>query len=85
MNDEKSTSSLPKQYRRHALEAVDQFAIGAIIFMWGSLLMLKQVGILDKNLSTWPFVFIAFGSLLVAGSIYRLKNRNGTPFQAEPN
>jgi hypothetical protein len=43
--------------------------------MWGSLLALRQAGIIEKNVSTLPFVFIAFGILLVAGGIYRLYAR----------
>jgi hypothetical protein len=58
--------------KRHTLKAVDQTAIGSIILLWGSLLMLKQAGIIDKSLSTWPFLFVSFGLLLIAGGIYRL-------------
>lgn len=60
---------------RYALKAVDQMAIGSIILLWGSLLMLEQVGIIDRSLSTWPFVFVAFGMLLIAGGEYRLRTR----------
>ena len=60
--------------RRHA---IDQLAIGSIILLWGSLLSLKQIGIIQKNVSTWPFALTAFGILLVAGGIYRLsRSRN---------
>jgi hypothetical protein len=52
--------------------AIDQMAIGSIILLWGSLLTLKQVGIIEKNVSTWPFALTAFGILLVIGGIYRL-------------
>ncbi len=55
--------------RRHA---INQLAIGSIIFLWGILLTLKQVGIIEKSVSTWPFAFTAFGILLVIGGIYRL-------------
>lgn len=55
--------------RRHA---IDQLAIGSIILLWGSLLALKQVGIIGSNVSTWPFALTAFGILLVAGGIQRL-------------
>jgi hypothetical protein len=61
--------------KRYTLRAIDQMAIGSIILLWGSLLMLKQIGIIDRSLSTWPFVFVAFGILLIAGSIYRLYAR----------
>ena len=64
--------------KRHMLGAVDQLAIGSIILMWGILLMFKQIGILDENVSTWPFVLAAFGMLLISGSIYRLHSRKTT-------
>jgi len=60
---------------RYILKAIDQTAIGSIILFWGSLLMLKQAGIMDEKLSTWPFVFVAFGALLIAGGVYRLQVR----------
>jgi hypothetical protein len=75
MSERNSKTSFSRD-RQYLLKAFDQFAIGAIVFMWGSLLMLKQVGLLDKNLSSWPFVFIAFGGLLIVGSIHRLVSRN---------
>jgi hypothetical protein len=59
----------PSKLRRRA---IDQLAIGSIILLWGSLLALKQVGMIDKNVSTWPFPLTAFGILLIAGGIYRL-------------
>jgi len=52
--------------------AIDQLAYGSIILLWGSLLALKQVGIIQENISTWPFPLTAFGILLVAASIYKL-------------
>jgi len=52
--------------------AIDQLAYGSIILLWGSLLALRQVGIIQKNISTWPFPLTAFGMLLVAASIYKL-------------
>jgi hypothetical protein len=59
----------PSKLRRRA---IDQLAIGSMILLWGSLLALKQVGIIEKSVSTWPFPLTAFGVLLVAGGIYRL-------------
>jgi hypothetical protein len=56
--------------RRHA---IDQLAIGSMVLLWGCLLALKQVGIIDKSLSIWPFPFTLLGILLVAGGIYRLQ------------
>lgn len=69
--------------KRYRLRAINQLAIGSIIILWGSLLALKQVGIIDENISTWPFVFVAFGILLVVGGFYRLYTRDKTA-SAEP-
>jgi hypothetical protein len=63
----------PSRLRRHA---INQLAFGSIIVFWGSLLMLKQAGVIQKNVSTWLFPLAAFGILLVAGGIYRL-SRSG--------
>jgi hypothetical protein len=52
--------------------AIDQIAIGGLILLWGSLLLMKQVGIMDKNVSTLPIIMAAFGLLLVLGGINRL-------------
>jgi len=52
--------------------AIDQLAFGSLILLWGSLLALKEAGIIQKNISTWPFPLAAFGILLVASGIYRL-------------
>jgi hypothetical protein len=57
-----------KQRRR----AINQLAIGTVVLLWGTLLALKQVGIIEKSISTGPFALTAFGILLVAGGIYRL-------------
>jgi hypothetical protein len=59
----------PSKPRRRA---INQLAIESIILLWGSLLILKQVGIVEENVSTWPFPLAAFGILLVASGIYRL-------------
>jgi hypothetical protein len=52
--------------------AIDQLAIGSVALLWGSLLALKQVGMIEKSVSTWPFPLTAFGVLLIAGGVYRL-------------
>lgn len=62
--------SMDKRYKRRA---INQLAVGFIIVLWGGLLMLKQVGVMEKDVSTWPFAFVAFGVLLVIGGIYRLR------------
>lgn len=61
-----------KRYKRRA---INQLAVGFIIVLWGGLLVLKQVGVIEKDVSTWPFAFVAFGILLVIGGIYRLHIR----------
>lgn len=62
--------SMDKRYKRRA---INQLAVGFIIVLWGGSLMLKQVGVMEKDVSTWPFAFVAFGVLLVIGGIYRLR------------
>ncbi|HKZ93012.1 MAG TPA: hypothetical protein VJ249_00325 [Candidatus Bathyarchaeia archaeon] len=64
--------------KRHVSAAINQLAIGIIILVWGSLLTLKQVGLIEKNVSTWPFVLTAFGALLIFGGIYKLYAREKT-------
>jgi amino acid transporter len=61
-----------EQTRKLSNRAIDQLAIGSVIVLWGILLTLKQVAIIDKNVNTWPFALTAFGILLVAGGICRL-------------
>jgi hypothetical protein len=65
-----------KHLSRSRRRAIDQMAIGLVILLWGSLLTLKQVGIIDKNESTWPFALTAFGILLVVGGVYKLSIAN---------
>lgn len=52
--------------------AIDQMAFGSLILLWGILLILRQIGILDRNMSTVPIIMAAFGLLLVIGGINRL-------------
>ena len=71
---ENQYNTQPENEQRSKLwrRTIDQMAIGSIILLWGSLLALKQVGIIDENVSTWPFPLTAFGILLIIGGIYRL-------------
>lgn len=56
---------------------INHLAFGSIIFVWGILLLLQQVGIIEKNVSTWPFAFTAFGALLVVAGVIKLnRSRN---------
>jgi hypothetical protein len=59
----------PSKPRRRA---INQLAFGSIILLWGSLLILKEAGIIAKNVSTWPIPLAVFGILLVVSGIYRL-------------
>jgi hypothetical protein len=49
---------------------INQLAFGSIVFVWGILLVLKQVGII--SVSTLPFVFTAFGALFVVSGFVKL-------------
>jgi len=64
------------QSKRYRLKAINRMALGSILILWGGLLTLRQVGIIAKDVSTWPFAFIAFGTLLVIGGIHRLYARS---------
>jgi len=56
---------------------INHLAFGSIILGWGILLLLEQVGIIDSNMSTWPFVFTTFGGLLIVfGAIKLNRSRN---------
>ena len=53
----------------------NRLGLGSIIVLWGSLLALKQAGMIGKDVSTLPFILAAFGMLLVSGGVYRLYTR----------
>ena len=54
---------------------INQLAFGSIVFVWGILLVLRQIGII--TVSTLPFVFTAFGVLLVvSGAVKLSRSRN---------
>jgi hemolysin-activating ACP:hemolysin acyltransferase len=61
--------------KRRVSSAINQVAIGAIILLWGSLLILKQVGVIEASVSILPFVLAVFGALLIFGGIYRYYTR----------
>jgi len=52
--------------------AIDQMAFGTLILLWGILLILRQIGVIEKSISTLPIIMAAFGLLLVLGGINRL-------------
>ena len=70
--DQRDTQPENEHTRRLRNRALDQLAIGSVIVLWGILLILKQVGMIDENVSTWPIALTAFGILLVAGGIHGL-------------
>jgi hypothetical protein len=70
--DQRDTQLENEHLHRLRSRTIDQLANGSVILLWGFLLTLKQVGIIDQNVSTWPVALTAFGILLVAGGIYRL-------------
>lgn len=58
--------------------AIDELAIGSLLVLWGILLVLKEFGLIEKNVSTWPFPLAVFGLMLFVSAIYKLnKSRNG--------
>jgi len=72
----KQHNSRSTEDKRYTLTIINRLGIGSIIIMWGSLLTLKAVGMIDGNVGTWPFAFTAFGILFVFGGIYRCYARD---------
>jgi len=64
--------AIPNQTSTLRRKAVDQLAIGGLILFWGTLLVLRQIGLIDQSISTLPIIIAAFGLLLVIGGINRL-------------
>lgn len=58
--------------RRRTLRGIDRLAIGLFIFLWGAFLLLQQAGIVQENVSMWPYALIYFGILVAVGGISRL-------------
>ena len=52
-------------------------AIGAIILLWGAIMLLQQpgIGLIDQDMSPWPFAVIIFGVLILIGALYGLSRR----------
>ncbi len=65
MRTEDYTSTLRRR-------VIDQMAFGSLILLWGVLLILRQIGILGRNMSTLPIIMAVFGLLLVIGGVNRL-------------
>jgi hypothetical protein len=58
--------------RRRTLRGIDRLAIGLFISLWGAFLLLQQAGIVQENVSMWPYALIYFGILVAVGGILRL-------------
>jgi len=68
-NDERLENDSASKLRRRA---IDQMVFGSVTLLWGCLLILKEIGVIVENVSTWPFPLALFGVLLIAGGVYRL-------------
>jgi hypothetical protein len=64
---------------------VNHLAFGSIILVWGILLVLKEVGIIEDSVSTWPFAFTGFGAMLVAAGVIKLNRSRHFEKSAETN
>jgi hypothetical protein len=60
---------------RHLKGAIDRLAIGLFIFLWGAFLLLQQAGIIQNNISVWPYALVYFGVIVTAGGIIRIISR----------
>jgi len=57
---------------RRTLRAIDRLAIGLFIFLWGAFLLSQQAGMVQENVSIWPYALIYFGILIAVGGVLRL-------------
>jgi uncharacterized membrane protein YvbJ len=55
--------------------AIVGVAIGALILVWGFILILQQLDIVSAQVEWWPFAFMVFGVLIVVGALYGLRRR----------
>jgi uncharacterized membrane protein len=57
--------------------AIVGLAIGAIILLWGLIMLLQQPGIdvIPAGVSVWPFAIIIFGILIIIGAYFGLRRR----------
>lgn len=55
--------------------AVVAVAIGAIILIWGLILILQQLQIVSKTVDWWPLALMVFGVLMIMGAVYGLRRR----------
>ena len=72
-----------RHYRRMETEcfgiphgrAVVGIAIGAVILIWGLVMILQQANIISPSVEVWPFAVMIFGVLVVIGALYGLSRR----------
>lgn len=55
--------------------AIVGLAIGAIVVLWGLIMILQQAGVVASNVQVWPIAIIIFGILIVVGALYGLSRR----------
>jgi len=59
--------------------AIVGIVIGAIILIWGSLMLLQQSGVIADTPSIGYIIIIVVGILIVAGAIYRMTHSRKNP------
>ena len=78
-----------RQYERRKAEqecfglphggAIAGIIIGLIILLWGVYMILQQTGVITGNVNFWVILIIIFGVLMIAGAIYQMTHRRGSP------
>ncbi len=53
--------------------AITRLTIGSFILLAGILLLLREVGIIQKRIDLWPWALITFGTLIIVGAVDRLR------------
>jgi len=59
--------------------AIVGIVFGLLIVIWGVLLVLHQMGVIPKLVDIWPFAVIIVGVLIIAGALYKLRQRKSYP------
>ena len=59
--------------------AIIGIIFGLLITIWGALWFLHEIGILPRIVNIWPFAVIIVGILIIAGALYRLRQRESRP------
>jgi uncharacterized membrane protein YvbJ len=55
--------------------AIVGVAIGAIILIWGVILILQELKIVPSAVDWWPIALMVIGVLFIIAAIYRLQRR----------